>query len=503
MAKYIFGVFFAGFGLMVFEVVSSRLFAPYFGSNIFTWSAIISTVLGGLAYGYYAGGSWADKRKDEEGLGLLFVGSALSMLYVVVVSGIVFKFLLGLEIATNLSILLAAVLVLLPPTLVIGMIFPYFTRLQLVNIQHAGAKIGQVSAYGNIGSIMGALAGGFLLVPYFGVTSLLLALGAGFTLMSFWYGKTNKGGKVVLLLILLIGMWVFNKQEAVMWEKRSVNKIEGLYTPLYLYSVNPDNSRGEVVSNSVFAYQSGLMADNLASPINNYLKMFVLAGEAREAKKVLFIGGAMMGAPIAMLERDKQIAVEVVEIEPAYIEIFKERGLDYGERLKFFVQDGRSFLRSTEQKYDAVMLDAYTDGGMIPQHLATVEYFEELKTVLNKDGVVVVNVLGSVYGAKSSFVRAMHTGLSQVFSEVEVFSMGSPGSAANVVMVAGAQKIDWSRQKNHEFASLIERKYRGKIEQGMLLRDEYAPVERLSMEIKPQPFLVEKLSYTIKDLFIQ
>ena len=50
-----------GGAIMAFEMISSRFISPYFGGGIFTWGAIIATVLTGMSAGYIVGGVAADR----------------------------------------------------------------------------------------------------------------------------------------------------------------------------------------------------------------------------------------------------------------------------------------------------------------------------------------------------------------------------------------------------------------------------------------------------------
>src|SRR3989454_4819587 len=50
------GAFITGAIVMSFEMLGSRYLNPYFGSGIYTWAALISTVLAALTAGYFLGG---------------------------------------------------------------------------------------------------------------------------------------------------------------------------------------------------------------------------------------------------------------------------------------------------------------------------------------------------------------------------------------------------------------------------------------------------------------
>jgi hypothetical protein len=57
--------------VMSFEMLGSRYLNPYFGSSIYTWAALISTVLGALTTGYFLGGFIADRTVSAAVLGII------------------------------------------------------------------------------------------------------------------------------------------------------------------------------------------------------------------------------------------------------------------------------------------------------------------------------------------------------------------------------------------------------------------------------------------------
>lgn len=73
-------VFVSGMLVMILELSGTRLIAPYFGSSTYTWSAMISVILGNLSIGYWIGGKMADREATTYGLStLLFVNSLVCL----------------------------------------------------------------------------------------------------------------------------------------------------------------------------------------------------------------------------------------------------------------------------------------------------------------------------------------------------------------------------------------------------------------------------------------
>src|SRR5215216_6404084 len=61
--------FVTGAIVMSFEMLGSRYLNPYFGSGIYTWASLISTVLAALCVGYFIGGIAADRYPSATVLG--------------------------------------------------------------------------------------------------------------------------------------------------------------------------------------------------------------------------------------------------------------------------------------------------------------------------------------------------------------------------------------------------------------------------------------------------
>ena len=69
--------FVTGAIVMSFEMLGSRYLNPYFGSGIYTWASLISTVLAALCVGYFIGGVAADRYPSARVLGAtVLIGSA-------------------------------------------------------------------------------------------------------------------------------------------------------------------------------------------------------------------------------------------------------------------------------------------------------------------------------------------------------------------------------------------------------------------------------------------
>ena len=126
---------------------------------------------------------------------------------------------------------------------------------------------------------------------------------------------------------------------------------------------------------------------------------------------IIGLGGGTM--PIAFSELFPAATIDVVEIDEAVVRVarqyffFKET-----PNMKVAVADGRVFIKRAilaNKKYDYVILDAFT-GDYIPEHLMTLEFLHEVKSILSDDGVLVSNTFSTsvLYDHESETYKAAY-----------------------------------------------------------------------------------------------
>ncbi len=119
------------------------------------------------------------------------------------------------------------------------------------------------------------------------------------------------------------------------------------------------------------------------------------------------------------------VRVETAEIDPVVLQVARDFfQLRETERLRVQVADGRQFLKRASERYDVVVLDAYSRnryGSYIPSHLATQEFFQLVRDRLTTNGVVAYNVIGTVQGNRADLVGAMYRTMRSVFPQVYLF----------------------------------------------------------------------------------
>ena len=202
--------FFLGIVLMSLEMLGSRYLNPYFGSSIYIWAALISTVLLALAIGYFLGGALADKAPSPLLLGILILCAAYYIALIPLFYNQLCTYIYTILPENPANSLLASFCLLFLPLLLLGIFSPFAIKLVLAYNSNAGRVSGRIYGISTMGNIFGILFTTFFLIPLIGtrlityVLSLINFLCAfSFFALYFFYddGKSRKMNTLLKSLI--------------------------------------------------------------------------------------------------------------------------------------------------------------------------------------------------------------------------------------------------------------------------------------------------------------
>ena len=142
--------------------------------------------------------------------------------------------------------------------------------------------------------------------------------------------------------------------------------------------------------------------ESLADPshlVFNYARLVMGAGYLVPApQRILIVGLGGGGIAMAMQRVFPDAAIDAVEIDPAVVRMARRYfGFQSDERTAVYEEDGRVFVKRMQRrgvKYDLVVLDAY-DHEYIPEHMLTLEFLQEVKSILSERGVLAGNTFTS------------------------------------------------------------------------------------------------------------
>ncbi|MBW2980966.1 fused MFS/spermidine synthase [Candidatus Woesearchaeota archaeon] len=371
--------FTTGFAILVLELISFRLLAPYFGTSIYVSGIIINTVLLALAAGYFAGGYVVDRLKSEKLPYLVILGSCIYLIVIFSVYPLLLNMISFRSVIIGSSIAIVAMFFV--PTALLAFIPPYLIKLLLIK-RMVGKASGEIFSLSTLGSIAGGIMTTFIFIPYLGSrTSFLIAIGLLLVISTIGLIKFNKGSLFLILAFLIL---LLPPEKTTGY----VYKTESEYN---IIKVVEEGGRLQLRLNHDYSYHS-ITLDPETHLSNAYYDYYLFPQMLINAEETLILGN---GAGTSMMETDYffDTNIDGVEIDPMVTEVGNAYfGLRLNEGLSIFHQDARVFLNQNKKKYDIVYIDVYSGEPHVPFHIATVEFFELVNRSLNDDGIVAINV---------------------------------------------------------------------------------------------------------------
>lgn len=466
--------------VLVLEILASRLMAPYVGSNLETYTAIIGTILAGIAIGAWAGGVAADRYDPRRLIALLLItGGALAILSIPMVR------LMGGEAGANAigtpSLILTA-MAFFPGAGVLSAIPPAVVKLQLRNLDETGSTVGSLSAWGTGGAIVGTFLAGFVLVAHAAVTTLIIGTGVVMIVMGIGFAvwkpvdadRTRLLSAAGLGVVAIAGAW-------------AVPAPCDTQTSYYCVSVevDPDRETGRILVLDDLRHSYVDLADPTylefwyIRTIVDVLDEVVPVGPI----DVVAVGGGGLTVPNYVRATRPGSTQTVLEIDAELIEIDQtELGLelvDTDGEIEVLTGDGRVNLRRLDDdRADVVIGDAFGSRA-VPWHLATEEFFDDVARVLKPGGVYIANIID---GSEHRFLSAEAVTVQQALPYVAVIEGPGlvHGDSGNSVLVASDQPFDLHGVDADGGRIIIEPDdLADYLDGAQLLTDNFAPVDQL------------------------
>lgn len=515
---------------MSLEFSVSRLLIPIFGSTIYTWGSLIGVVLLGLSGGYHLGGRLADNNPNFEKFCSIMFSAGLYILFIPLISSPIIDFTIGAidsltnynlnSYVNNLNSLFATFILVIIPTLLLGMISPYAIKLATKSLDKLGNTSGNLYSVSTIGSIVGTFITVFVLIPLVSINHVLYGLGILLLVTSTIKLKFFIKVIAAILLLIVCVTILFEDKNAISLDFGNLHfhpgfliyETETLYNHLdVIDNYNTINNRALFLN----GYPHSIMDKSDPYALESkYTKFFPLGLLIKEnATKVLFIGGGGFSGPKYFLQNYPDIFVDVVEIDPKIVEVAKDYFFlnESNPKLKIYTQDAREFLSKYAESYDIIVLDAFSKS-YVPFHLMTVEFYKILSDRLTNGGVVISNHIGSIdeTQATSDLYRANFKTFLEVFPKVFVFLTDHYKSIQNIIIASVKtgeydeynmpDKLEIANMQKANTKVIDEINYEDYVLESNLiskidvpiLTDQYAPVENLLNPISSKPYSIEE-----------
>ena len=389
------GTALSGFTAMLYEVTWIRLLSIIIGGTSYAFTLILSCFILGIALGSF----WIARRAEGDAL-RTFGWLQLALVVVVCVTiplyrrmPFVFFELTQLlrpddswSVYLFLTFLFCALL-LIPPTFLMGASFPLGARVVMRSKDSVGGEVGRVYLFNTIGTILGSLLGGLVLLPLIGLegnftVGLIANLIAAAICLTVALSPSGERGRAVVPLGAVAVLVIFSAVTTRGWatfisqagryrewhghftkfasfEKQALERAESLfYADDVFASVMVAQQKGthRFLRINGKADGSNGRGDLDTQTLAAHLGVLTHPGEV---KKVLLVGigaGITAGSLLAHgVER-----LDVVEISPAVLEAAKlfskdNRDVFNDPRCHVHIEDARTFLTLSPEKYDLIV----------------------------------------------------------------------------------------------------------------------------------------------------
>jgi predicted membrane-bound spermidine synthase len=460
-----------GFAFFLMELVWYRMLGPLLGGTVFTFGIILAVALLGIGLGGTAYALFGSEKPAT------LNGFAVTCLLEGILIAIPFA--LGDRIATLALLIrplgtlhfaglvagwtLVTLVVVLPPAIVAGVQFPLLIALMGRGKKEVGAQTGWVYAANTGGSIAGALAGGFGLLPALSVLGswklaagvlALVGLGAAVETLKRWSDSPFRAMWTVLgviaVFILLrtegpsavwrhspIGVgrvssettssingfrdWMNSERRGMKWEQDGVEStvaIDGRHG--FAFIVN-GKSDGHAVVDAPTQVMAGLIGAIL-QPIKRAMVIGLGTGST----------AGWLGA-LPQMER-----VDVAELEPAILRVAEITSAANHHVLNnplvhINIGDAREQLLTSRARYDLIFSEPSNPYRAGIASLFTREYYEACESRLTEDGLFLQWV--QAYDIDKRTLRAVYATLGSVFPEIETWEL-----AINDLLLVASKK---------------------------------------------------------------
>lgn len=501
--------------VMAIEVLGSRVIGPFFGVSLFVWTSLITVTLVALSGGYALGGAIADRRGTPDVLYALVLAAGLLVLAIPFARPLVLRSCVPLGLRAGA--LAASALLFGPALLLLGCVSPLLVKIAAREMGTIGRTVGSLYALSTLGSFVGTVVTGFVLVATFGVGRIFQGIGAVLVLLgASWFALFRRRLAPVALLVLALLSPAAQAVDKVLPDGTrlvELTRADGFYGSLRVVE-QTDGRRHERRLLIDGLIQGGLHVESGLSTFGYAYSLQFLPWAMRPGGGTCLVVGVGAGLVPRWFE-ERGVRCDVVDIDRRVVDL-ATRFFGFRVSGEVVIDDARHFLATTDRVYDYVILDVF-NGDTTPSHVLSREALVELARHVAPDGVLAANLIGSLVPGERLPMASVARTFRDAFPRVALFPVGQAAELGlgNVTVIAWkdaslrpvparvegfpvygplAAEIGRAGALFREVAIAAE-------EPALLLTDDYAPLDVLDREVKER-LRDNVLAYTDWDVLL-
>ncbi len=391
--------FFSGFIALSAEIVWLRVMFLFVNGRAFIFPSALGFFLFGIAFGSLYAARLIRKFNNEPDLTIKLITAMIVFSSGIAISLAFMSAGFLVSIGGGMFLFLITTLLALP----LGALFPFLMHRGVLPDQNAGKMISRIYAANILGSTIGSVGTGFILLDHVslrGIVFLLSSLSILLTL--FLLHRMQKPLTVAAILAGVLLMCFGYQYNATLYERLQLS-IQ--YDSTFKFEHVVENKSGVVaVSKDRVVYGTGVydgrFNTDLANDTNIIIRPYSLSAFNPAPKRILIIGLSSGSWAQVLSNMPSKPDVDILEINPGYLKLIplykNVASLMTNKRVHIKIEDGRRYLvRNPEEKYDAIVMNTSYYWRSGATNLLSTEFLELLRAHMNKNGVLIYNTTSS------------------------------------------------------------------------------------------------------------
>jgi len=401
LAMLIAGV--SGFIGLGFEIAWFRVFLIASSDRAPAFALLLSTFLAGIAAGSYIAEKLTEEKSSEavvRVVGVLMLLAGLISVYLPPLVGFFRR--IGVDYLMSVfGFFISAALM--------GSVLPLVCRLAITNGDQAGRRVSLVYVSNILGSTLGTLLVGFVVMQYFGLRQVSLQLGmsavvVGSAVLLVSQGKlrTPPAWAAVTIAVAMIGVPAASPLYSNLYEKL-IWGIQPQVNEPFAHVVENRNGviavtkDGEVFGDGVY---DGFFNVDPTHDVNIIVRAFAFSAFHPASKRILMIGLSSGSWGQVLVNQPQTVSLDIVEINPGYLTLIPRyamvRSLLQNPKVQIHIDDGRRWmLAHPGERYDAIVENTSYYWRDHSSDLLSTDYLEIIRKHLEPGGVFYYNTTGS------------------------------------------------------------------------------------------------------------
>lgn len=455
----------SGFCSLALEVLWTRLLTIVFYGTTYAFTTMLTTVLVGIALGSAVAAWLVDRRRDPVGLfgvvqaltgiaclGMLYFIPALPDMLMEQQRAVRFDW----DRLVFRKFLLSSLVIFLP-TFLFGMSFPLAVRAYVTVQGRVGRDVGRLYSANTFGGVLGAIAGGFLIIPTLGVHNGIVLLAFAMLLMGLalilaapvWTLRIKPvyvaaAAAALVLFVRLPGdVSLALNQWFVPEDHKIIHYAEGVEATVVV-SAPEEDDRGTDRVLWLNAVQATASIEK-GVKMNRFQGVLPLVFD-RDPQEALFMcfGSGITAGTLALSPFERIDTVEISEDVLQAAQFFTLDNFDVlkNARIRAIVDDGRNYLLTTSHRYDLITFEPMPLALAGVSTFYTREYYELCRKRLAPGGIVSQWV--PIHSLNTDVIRSMMATFLAVFPEATTWFVN-----ADLFLIGSEQplRVDYAQLK--------------------------------------------------------